>query len=203
VIAGAAVKVVLIGGTSHVGKSTIARELAAVLGWAFLSTDQLARHPGRPWRDDASRIPADVVDHYATHSTAELVEAVNRHYRENVWPIVSAIVRSHVKNPFDPGLVLEGSAILPECVATASLDGTRWLWLRAPEPLVTERILGSSGYAGRSADQQQLIDAFLARALQFQRHLASAAERCDMQQVDATDPALLEKLLVWSRGGPL
>jgi len=199
-MASAGIKVMLLGGTSHTGKSTLAGQLADALGWRLLSTDQLARHPGRPWRDDGSRIPEDVVHHYADHSAGELVDAVTRHYRDNVWPIVAAIARSHVNNPFDPGLVLEGSAVLPECVVTACLERTGWVWLHAPEPLVTERILTSSGHAERSADQQQLIERFLARTLEFQRQLATAAQQHGMPQVDAADPALLEKLLAWSRG---
>ena len=42
-------RVILIGGSSHTGKSTAAREIAGRLGWSHLSTDSLARHPGRPW----------------------------------------------------------------------------------------------------------------------------------------------------------
>ena len=41
------IRVVLIGGTSNVGKSTVADEVAAKLGFERLSTDSLARHPGR------------------------------------------------------------------------------------------------------------------------------------------------------------
>jgi 2-phosphoglycerate kinase len=43
-------RVVLIGGTSNVGKSTVAQAVAERLGFEYLSTDELARHPGRPWR---------------------------------------------------------------------------------------------------------------------------------------------------------
>jgi 2-phosphoglycerate kinase len=42
-------RVILIGGSSHVGKSTLGQSLAAKLGWSYCSTDKLARHPGRPW----------------------------------------------------------------------------------------------------------------------------------------------------------
>ena len=44
------VNVVLIGGSSHAGKSTVSESLAATLGWEHLSTDRQAAHPGRPWR---------------------------------------------------------------------------------------------------------------------------------------------------------
>lgn len=40
-------RVILIGGSSHVGKSTLAQYQAAKLGWNYRSTDKLARHPGR------------------------------------------------------------------------------------------------------------------------------------------------------------
>ena len=70
------IKVLLIGGTSHVGKSTIAKRLAAQLGWNHLSTDQLARHPGRPWRNDELPVPSDVIAHYSRLTTTELVDAV-------------------------------------------------------------------------------------------------------------------------------
>lgn len=38
---------ILIGGSSHVGKSTLSKQLAAALGIELISTDDLARHPGR------------------------------------------------------------------------------------------------------------------------------------------------------------
>ncbi len=39
---------ILIAGSSHVGKSTFAARLTKALGWSLISTDSLARHPGRP-----------------------------------------------------------------------------------------------------------------------------------------------------------
>ena len=55
------VAVVLIGGTSHVGKSTVARALATSLGFRHVSTDRLARHPGRPWTTTRPHVR----EHYA------------------------------------------------------------------------------------------------------------------------------------------
>ena len=69
-------KLILIGGTSHVGKSTVGRRLAEDLGWNYLSTDQLARHPGRPWRADGGQIPDDVAEHYSSLSVSDLVDTV-------------------------------------------------------------------------------------------------------------------------------
>ena len=76
-------RVVFIGGTSHVGKSTLAESLAARLGWTRISTDTLARHPGRPWRPAPEKVPDHVAEHYLSLSVNELLKDVLRHYRVN------------------------------------------------------------------------------------------------------------------------
>ena len=71
-------RVVLIGGTSHVGKSTLSESLAARLGWTRISTDTLARHPGRPWKPAPEKVPDHVAEHYLSLSVNELIEDVPR-----------------------------------------------------------------------------------------------------------------------------
>lgn len=56
-------KIILIGGSSHVGKSTFAQSLATHFGWSYCSTDKLARHPGRPWQNKGQEVPKHVADH--------------------------------------------------------------------------------------------------------------------------------------------
>ena len=56
--------VLLIGGTSHTGKTTLAQSLAQQLDRDCISTDSLARHPGRPWKISDKEVPSHVVDHY-------------------------------------------------------------------------------------------------------------------------------------------
>src|SRR5687767_6850308 len=91
-------RVILIGGSSHVGKSTLAQSLASELGWSYRSTDKLAKHPGRPWRTPPKTVPEHVAEHYLTLSVEELIADVIRHYRDNVWPLVEDIVTSHATN---------------------------------------------------------------------------------------------------------
>ena len=92
-------KVILIGGASHVGKSTTAASLATSLGWKHISTDSLARHPGRPWKSAPEKVPDEVAEHYLSLSVDELIEDVLHHYRVNVWPQVKAIIASHLNDP--------------------------------------------------------------------------------------------------------
>jgi len=184
------IKLLLIGGTSHVGKSTLARRLADEFGWNHLSTDQLARHPGRPWKLDDRPVPEDVVEHYAQLSLAELVDSVLQHYRGNVWPIIDAIVGSRLRNRFDFGLVFEGSAMLPDMIHAAAYRGVGAVWLTAPENVISERVSRTSDYDRRSAAERHLIDAFRERTLAIDRLIrdTTAVHRQTCLDVAASDP---------------
>ena len=124
-------KVILIGGSSHSGKSALSESIAANLGWNRISTDTLARHPGRPWRPAPEKVPDHVAEHYLSLSVDELIKDVLRHYRVNVWPKVEEIVASHINDPSRAGLIIEGSALWPELVATLDFDNIATLWLTA------------------------------------------------------------------------
>jgi adenylate kinase family enzyme len=102
-------RIILIGGSSHVGKSTLAEFIAAKLGWQCISTDRLARHPGRPWKTDSAEIPSHVAEHYLSLSPDELIEDVLSHYK-NLWPRIRSILTEHLDRS-TTGLVMEGSAL--------------------------------------------------------------------------------------------
>src|ERR1700689_1799826 len=112
----AGLKVVLVGGTSHAGKSTLARTLAERLDGEARSTDQLARHPGRPWRQGEREVSPHVAEHYGGLEPEALLASVMRHY-EAMWPWVRALIERRADDPASRPLVLEGSALLPSRVA--------------------------------------------------------------------------------------
>ena len=116
-------RVILIGGSSHVGKSTLADSLAAKLGWTQISTDKLARHPGRPWQPEPQQVPDHVAEHYLSLSVHELIEDVLHHYKVNVWPQVEAIVTATATDTSKERIIVEGSALWPEFVATLRVCG--------------------------------------------------------------------------------
>src|SRR5436853_7820845 len=99
-------RVMLIGGPSHAGKSTLAQALAARLGWRCMSTDRLARYPGRPW----GGVPAHVAEHYRALSPDELIDDVIRHYAR-MWPAIRSVIAAHAGDHSTERLILEGSAI--------------------------------------------------------------------------------------------
>jgi len=172
-------RVVLIGGTSNTGKSTIAREVAERLGYAYRSTDKIARHPGRPWRTAEREVPPHVARHYAMFTPDELLTAVLRHY-ERMWPRIETLVRSA------DGLVLEGSGVWPERVAAVDLPGTYAVWLTADPAVIRSRIRDGGRYAEAGPYERLLMDKFLARSLRYQDRMRDAVERHGLARLDVT-----------------
>ena len=168
---------ILIGGSSHVGKSAVSKALAATLGWDHVSTDSLARHPGRPWKLAPEKVPDHVARHYLSLSVDELVEDVLHHYRVNVWPQVEKIIASRSNDTSTAGIVLEGSALWPELATSLDFDKVAAVWLTAKEEIFRQRILAGSLYSSKPSRERKLIDKFLRRTLAYNARMIDAVSR--------------------------
>ncbi len=176
------VRVVLIGGTSNTGKSTVAEAVAERLGFEHRSTDGLARHPGRPWRTPEREVPPHVAEHYGTLTTDELVASVVAHY-EQLWPRVVELVTDHTRDGA-PGLVLEGSALWPEWVARLTVRCTAAVWLTADDTVVRDRVRAAGCYEQASEGERLLMDRFLARTDRYQALMVDAVDALGLDRVD-------------------
>lgn len=175
-------RVLLIGGTSNVGKSTVAKVIAERLGFEHRSTDYLARHPGRPWRTAERDVPPHVAEHYASLAVDELITSVLAHY-ERLWPRIEEIVRTHA------GLVLEGSALWPARVAALGVPA---VWLTADNTVLRSRIHASGDYPNATAAERTLIDAFLARTERFQQLMLADVDRLGLARIDVDGRSVTE-----------
>ncbi|MFC4853567.1 hypothetical protein [Actinophytocola glycyrrhizae] len=178
-------RVLLIGGTSNVGKSSVAEVVAARLGFEHRSTDYLARHPGRPWRTPGREVPPHVVEHYSTLSVDELVASVLAHY-ERLWPRIEELVSTH------PGLVLEGSALWPGRVAALSPTDVAAVWLTAEDGVIRSRIHTSGDYRNGTDDERALMDTFLARSVRFQELVLAEVERLGLRHIHQAGQSIPE-----------
>ena len=178
------IRVLAIGGTSHVGKSTVGRAIAERLGFVHMSTDGLARHPGRPWRTLERDVPRHVAAHYRLLSVPELVESVLAHYAL-LWPRIARLITTYADADIGAGLVLEGSAVWPGRVAELAAPRTAAVWLTADDAVLRERMYASSGYAAATEAERRLIDAFLARAQRFQAVMVDEVDRLGLVRIDA------------------
>ena len=185
-------RVILIGGTSHVGKSTVSELLAVSLGREHLSTDSLARHPGRPWKPAPEKVPAHVAEHYLSLSVDELVDDVLRHYRVNVWPMVEEIVASYSSDPASPGIVVEGSALWPELAAGLDFGKVAAIWLTASQEVLRQRIHEGSGYGSKSSREREMIDKFLQRTVAYDLRMVDSARKAGLVLLDVEESDVME-----------
>lgn len=191
-------RVILIGGSSHVGKSTLADSLAAKLRWTQISTDKLARHPGRPWKPEPQPVPDHVAEHYLSLSVRELIEDVLHHYRVNVWPQVETIVTATATDTSKERIIVEGSALWPEFVATLDVANLAAVWLTASDAVFEQRIRAASEYRTKSQRERMMVDKFLARSLLYNAQMMDAIRQHGLVSMDvnaASVDELTEKCL--------
>ena len=188
-------RVILIGGSSHVGKSTLADLLAAKLGWTQISTDKLARHPGRPWPEP---VPDHVAEHYLSLSVRELIEDVLHHYKVNVWPQVETIVAEIATDTSKERIIVEGAALWPEFVATLDVANLAAIWLTAGDAGFEQRIHAASQYRTKSQRERVMVDKFLARSLLYNAQMMDAIRQHELVSVNvnaASVDELIERCL--------
>jgi 2-phosphoglycerate kinase len=175
-------RILLIGGTSHVGKSTIAQAIADKLGFDYMSTDKLARHPGRPWPTP----PPHVIDHYRSHTTDELITSLMIHY-EKLWPHIEHLIKT-----YKTGLILEGSGIWPDHVAKLTVPNTAAIWLTADNQVIQARVHTASHYETATNGERHLIDQFLARTQQYQKRMLAAINKLGLDHVETSHQSVTE-----------
>ena len=178
-----ALRVVLIGGTSNVGKSTLARALAGRLGWSCVSTDRLGRHPGRPWRTDGEPIPAHVASHYRSLTAEDLTAEQLRHY-ERMWPAIASLVEAHAFRDGADRLIVEGSGVWPDRVVQLNIPKVAAIWLTASPETLRTRIHAASRYAGQTDEQRGLIDNFIGRTDQYNQMMLASVRRLGLASID-------------------
>ena len=176
----------------------MADSLAAKLRWTQISTDKLARHPGRPWKPEPQPVPDHVAEHYLSLSVRELIEDVLHHYRVNVWPQVETIVTATATDTSKERIIVEGSALWPEFVATLDVANLVAIWLTASNAVFEQRIRAASEYRTKSQRERMMVDKFLARSLLYNAQMMDAIRQHGLVSMDvnaASVDELTEKCL--------
>ncbi|WP_421398742.1 hypothetical protein [Agrobacterium fabrum] len=179
---------ILIAGTSHVGKSTLAGLLSTRLGWQAISTDSLARHPGRPWPG----IPAPVEEYY-TALSAETIHWFLKVHHQNIWPLIRPMIdsSSHSGNP----AIFEGAALRPEFISPLLGSTVAGLLLHAGNDFLLERMRSHARYEDAMAGQRRIMDAFIERSLRENTEMLASAREHHLPIVDVTSPEALKTLV--------
>ena len=175
----------MIGGTSHAGKSTLAQALAAKLGWDHLSTDRLARHPGRPWATSKGPFPEHVATHYLSLSIDELATEQLHHY-QRLWPHIEALVTEHATGTDTTRLIIEGSGILPGHVAAMKTPDTAAVWLTASADVLRDRIYSASRFHERTTEEKIMVEKFLGRTERYDQLILNAVNSLGLPSIDTS-----------------
>ena len=179
---------ILIGGTSHVGKSTLAGTLAGSLGRELISTDALGRHPGRPWPS----VRPEVAEYYAS-LTDETIHWFLKVHHENMWPRIRQIIDNHRQRaqPF----VLEGAALRPEYVAELEAGSVTAVFLYADDDFLRQRMLDEARRDEAYDEKAAIIEKFIERSLRENRQMLEAARTANIRCVDVAVPGALDALV--------
>ncbi len=179
---------ILIAGTSHVGKSTLAGLLSERLRCEAISTDSLARHPGRPWPG----IPAPVEEYYSQLSQ-ETIHWFLKIHHQNIWPLIRTMIdsRSGTGNP----AIFEGAALRPELISPLLGSTVAGVFLHAGNDFLLERMRSHAQYEDATADRRRIMDAFIERSLRENTDMLASAQEHHVPVVDVTQPRAFETLL--------
>lgn len=172
----------LICGTSHVGKSTLAASLGSALGWPVFSTDKMARHPGRPWENTKPH----VLEFYAQLSD-QTIYTLLRHHHQNMWPGIDHFIKDRLRD--GQSFILEGSALRPE---TLGRRAANTVCLVADADFLRQRIKARSKYDEHTPELRNAIDKFIKRSLQDNAAHHAEAGANNIPCIDVTRPDSLD-----------
>lgn len=187
-------RTILIGGSSHTGKSTLSQFLAEKLKWSYRTTDKLARHPGRPWIAPSRQVYDRNAEYYLSLTIEELLADVLDHYRNNVWPKIQSIVTSHATDLSSERLIMEGSALWPESVANLNLSNVASIYLTASDDLFEQRIRFAANYDDVTTREKKLIDKFLRRTIAYNKRMMEVINRLELVSLDVNGALSPEEL---------
>ncbi len=143
-----------------------------------MSTDRLAKHPGRPW-DTKLGIdpPPHIITHYQANTTVDLTDLLLAHFA-TMRDVVSDAVTTHLHT--SPGVVIEGSALWPGMDVTPALPVFS-RWLVVDDDHLWRRMQTQSHYSQQPRRIQALIEAFHDRSISYQQRLVHELHTCGLE----------------------
>ena len=178
---------VLITGSSHTGKTTLARRIGEALGWTVVSTDTLARHPGRPWPE----VRQPVAEYYSSLTDATLYWFLRVHH-ENMWPGLDRAIDDAQMAALPT--IFEGSALRPEYVASRMSVSNVGICLYADALFLRNRMRSESQYDSFDQKRRAIIDKFIDRSLRDNTEILQAARTLGLICVEASDAGAINQL---------
>ena len=153
-------KVILIGGSPRVGKSTAAALLASKLLRPCVSTDDI----GLALQSMLDINPMKgyaYPDYYAMRTQQELIDDITTYHRK-LEPALARLVEEHAA--WGDPLVMEGWALYPELVRRIENGQVFSVWLIAEPGLFESRMRGNSSFLDNAKEPEKVVEGYLARS---------------------------------------
>jgi adenylate kinase family enzyme len=164
------VSVFLIGGAPGAGKTSLGCALAARLGAASVTVDDLltvaqtvttpGTHPGLHVMKKGSHLE------YFTHSSVDQLKADADVQHEATWSLVKSLILKHAVWAPSP-IVIDGWHLRPDKVAELNLPGVWSGWIVISPSVLVEREKKNLQWLQGSPDPERMLENFLARSLWF------------------------------------
>lgn len=177
------VNVFLIGGAPGAGKTTLGRALAATLGSASVSIDDLMTvaqavttpqtHPGLHIMNKMPHVE------YFTNSSVEQLKADANMQHEAAWQFIKSLILKHAT--WDPSpIVIDGWHLRPSKVAELDLP-TIWSgWIVISPSVLVEREKKNLEWLQGSSSPERMLENFQARSLWYNDLIKEEASQLQM-----------------------
>lgn len=177
------VNVFLIGGAPGVGKTTLGRTLAAKLGIASVTIDDLmtvAQTVTTPETHPGLHIMRKVPSlEYFTNSSVDQLKADANVQHEATWPFVKSLILKHATWAPSP-IVIDGWHLRPSRVAELALPGLWSGWIVISPSVLVEREKKNLEWFQGSSSPEQMFENFLARSLWYNNLIREEASKLQM-----------------------
>jgi 2-phosphoglycerate kinase len=191
------VNVFLIGGAPGVGKTTLGRALAAKLGSASVSIDDLMTvaqavttpetHPGLHIMNKMPHVE------YFTNSSVDQLKADANVQHEATWPFVKGLILKHATWAPSP-IVIDGWHLRPSKVAELNLPNIWSGWIVISPSVLEERERKNLQWFEGSSSPERMLENFQARSLWYNDLIKEQASALQMNILPQTGDASVDDL---------
>ncbi len=155
------IKVILIGGSPMVGKTSLSMKLASKFEYNCISTDDV----GQILRTVTKNHPMDGLDYreyYIKKSLKELISDTTKLHKL-AWPAIKLLIESH--STYGSPLLVEGFALYPKLVNSIMNKKMKSIWLIGEKNIFENRLIKENNFYKGASNEEMLISKFCQRSI--------------------------------------